>query len=126
DVEPHDIVVEQCLERSARVGQDLPEIERGKGCMKEEADPASPAPPAQLLSEQEQMIVVDPDGVAVAQEREEGGREARLDLAVADFLAKPDPRLLLEAMEQRPQGLITEAEVVVLELGLHQRQADEI
>ena len=83
--------------------------------VQEEADPALDAEPAQLLPHRDQVVVVHPDQIVVAQIRVELLGEQLVDLAVGDVPVAIEAREIEPVVEQRPERAVGEAAVVALE-----------
>ena len=87
----------------------------GEWDMQEEADPALHAEPAQLLAHRDQVVVVHPDQVVVAQIGIKLLGEQLVDLAVGHVPVAIEARQVEAVVEQRPQRAVGEAAVVALE-----------
>ena len=123
-LEADEIAIGQAAENLPVMGQGLQDVRRRAGRVQEEADPVAVAARAQFAGEQHQMIVVDPDDVAFADERAEAVGEHAVDPHVA---ARVGARVLLEVdpvMKDRPQHAVGEAVVIFLDVGLRKIDQD--
>src|SRR5690606_28819889 len=82
----------------------------------EEADGVGDASAAQLKTKRDQMIVVNPDHIAVARGAADEPGEIRVDLAVAPVALPSHLGEIETAMTERPQGPIGEAVVIALDV----------
>ena len=98
------------------VGQGQQHLPGRKRRVQEKADRLAHAELAQRGAERDQLIVVHPDRVAVAQQRAQPAREDMVDLEIAVIFA---PLIFDEphaVVEQRPQHAVAVAVVVVVEV----------
>ena len=84
--------------------------------MKEEAVFAGPAELPEFSAQGEKVVVVDPDQVAGSQEVDEGGSVFAVNAAVDRVAFVADDCLVREGVEERPEGLVREDVVEVLDL----------
>ena len=120
DVRAEDPVDQMVPPRHARK-----ELGGGERDVEEEADRAGLAGAAELGGEAGEVVVVHPEE---AVRRRDLGRplgEALVHLAVVAPPAPVDDDAVGEPVEERPEGLVREAVVVVLDLDLAQRDRDE-
>jgi hypothetical protein len=92
--------------------------------VQEKADPRLDAELAQLLAERDQMIVVHPDQIVVAQIRVQLFGKQLIDPPIADVPVAIEAREVEAVMEQRPECSVGEAAVVAIELGLDEIERD--
>ena len=103
------------------------QVGRGHRDVQEEADPPAETAFAQQGAERKQVVVVHPNGVAVAQPRHQGVGEPRVDPQVGiEVLATVFHQVQAE-VQQRPQRAVGEAGVIAIVFGpgqVHGRVAD--
>jgi hypothetical protein len=73
---------------------------------------------AQLLGDEAELVVVHPDEVARLKRVVHGAREARVHVAVRGEVVPVVVGVADQGVEERPQGAVAEAEVVVVLQGL--------
>ena len=85
----------------------------GKRGVEEESDRLFDAGAAQRLGHHHEVIVVDPDDVAGLEQRHQGGGKTGIDPLVGVEILARKHREIEAVMEQRPQGAVGEAIVIV-------------
>ena len=104
-------------------GEDL---RGGKGDVQEEAHAALPARGAKFLAHEQEVVVVHPDDVVLAEKGDEEAGEAAVDRLVGGELAFVETGEIDAVVKDRPEGAVGEAEVVALVFGLGEVGEDEI
>ena len=126
-LEADEVVGEQRADQRLVLRQRREDLGRRERRVQEEADALPHAAPAQFLGERDQVEVVHPHQVAGAEQPRERLREPGVDPSVGLELAALEAHQVDAEMHQRPQAVVAEAVVVVLEILLRQverRQGD--
>ncbi|KAG1090440.1 hypothetical protein G6F40_013130 [Rhizopus arrhizus] len=125
-LEADQVVGIQRGEQPQVIGHGLQQVGRGHRDVQEEADAAADAAFAQQRTERDQVVVVDPDDVVLAQQRGELVGEQRVDLVVGLAGATVVVDQVQAEVQQRPQRAVGEAVVVTVNFALAQVQGDEL
>ena len=124
-VEAHQIARQQTLEQLPIPGQDPEEIDGRKRDVEKERDPQIRARPSQEEGQAHQLIVVNPDEIAVVGDFGGHHREASIHLLVGGPLVSIELEAAWKGMQERPDRAVREAEVVLTHLGHRQLDRDE-
>ena len=124
ELETDQVGAQQALDDLGAPGQPHEQLDRRERDVQEEPDPHVGPQPAEQLRDELQLVVVHPDGRA--RRGEIGGRlgEPRVDLLVGLPPVAVELRFDDGIVIQRPQGLVGEALVVVVDLVAGQRDRD--
>ena len=109
------VVVEEAGEELSGPREDAEDFRRWERAVKEEADFARPAEFSELSTQGEKVVVVDPDQVTGSQEVDEGGGVLAVDASVHLVAVVADGCLAGEGVEERPECLVREDVVEVLD-----------
>ena len=101
-VQAHDIILGEVAAELLMAGQGRKDLGRRERDVEEEAHPLPAAETAQLARQRDQMVVVDPEQVVVAQERLQGCGEARVHLSVGGVGMRIEAREVDAVMADRP------------------------
>ena len=104
----------------------LPVLARRDRHVVEVAERTAPAEPLQLAAERDQLVVMHPDQVVGAQQRDQRQREAAVRGQVGRVLEMAARRLIGETVQVRPERAVAEALVVVGDLPRGQVDGDVV
>jgi hypothetical protein len=100
-------------------------LSRRERYVQEKAEPALDAELAQFLAHGDQMIIVDPDQIVVAEIGSQLFGEQPVDPAISDIGIPIEAREIEPIVKQRPERAIGKAAVVAVEISLAQIDRDE-
>ena len=105
-MQPHQVVVQQRLQRIARPRQYPEYVGGGKRHMQKEPKLAAPAKPPQLKPHMEQVKVLNPHKIALFQQRQQRLGKAAIDAAIRAIGVPPDHHARGKAVQQRPKRAV--------------------
>ncbi len=123
-LESDEVVGRQLRNEPFMVGQCRQNVRRRKRDVQEEADPVAVTAIAQHFGERDQMVVVHPDDIVVAQDVVQLSRELRVDAPIAAEIAARKLREIEPIMQDRPQHAIGKAAVIFLIVRIDQVRHD--
>ena len=125
-LEAHQVVREQRAYQPVVPRYGCQDQRRGQGDVQEEADAMRAAQRPQFGGQRDQVVVVYPDDVVLAQHRLELAREQLVDPPVAGDVAGVEVRQVQPVVEDRPEHAVGIAQVVGIVVFTAQIQGDQL